>query len=78
MGIIEKIPVDSATLARLEENAKAHGRSIEEEAGETLRQATGAPSRAELVARLDEIAAMTPKGIKQTDSTLLVREDRDR
>ena len=78
MGIIEKIPVDSATLARLEENARAHGRSVEEEAAETLRQATTASTRADMIARLDEIAAMTPKGIKQTDSTLLVREDRDR
>jgi len=77
MGIIEKIAVDSATLARLEESAKAHGRSIAEEAAETLRQATGASTRAELLRRFDEIAAMTPKGVKQTDSTLLVREDRD-
>jgi uncharacterized protein (DUF433 family) len=26
---------------------------------------------------VDNIAAMTPKGVKQTDSTLLIREDRD-
>jgi plasmid stability protein len=77
MGIIEKIAVDSATLARLEEKAKAHGRSVAEEAAETLRQATDTPTRAEMLKRFDEIAAMTPKGVKQTDSTLLIREDRD-
>ena len=77
MGIIEKIAVDGATLAKLSESAKAHGRTVEEEAAEILRRAA-APSRAEVLARLDEIAAMTPKGVKQTDSTILVREDRDR
>lgn len=77
MGVIEKIVIDSATLAKLGEIAKAHGRTIEEEAAELLRRAAG-PSRAEALARLDEIAAMTPTGIKQTDSTILIREDRDR
>jgi len=78
MGIIEKIAVDSATLAKLEQSALAHGRSVEEEAAETLRVATGTLTRAEIVARLEAVAAMTPKGIEQTDSTLLIREDRDR
>lgn len=77
MGIIEKITVDSATLSKLEQNALAHGRSVAEEAAELLRKVTSTPTRAEVIARLDEIAAMTPKGVKQTDSTLLVREDRD-
>jgi plasmid stability protein len=77
MGVIEKITVDSATLAKLEQNALAHGRSVEEEAADLLRKVTSMPSRVESIARLDEIAAMTPKGVKQTDSTLLIREDRD-
>jgi hypothetical protein len=78
MGIIEKIAVDSATLARLNENARLHGRTVEQEAAEALRVATGTLTRAEIVARLEAVAAMTPKGVKQTDSTLLIREDRDR
>jgi hypothetical protein len=78
VGIIEKIAVDVATLERLEANARAHGRTLEQEAAETLRAATGVPSRADVIAHMDEIAAMTPKGIKQTDSVLLLREDRDR
>lgn len=78
MGVIEKISVDSATLARLSENARLHGRTVEQEAAEALRVATGTLSRAEIVARLEAVAAMTPRGVKQTDSTLLIREDRDR
>ncbi len=79
MGVIEKIAVDDATLAKLAENAKSHGRTLEQEAAEALRAAAGTTlTRAEILARLDAVAAMTPKGIKQTDSTLLVREDRER
>lgn len=78
MGIIEKIAVDNATLARLTENAKKHGRTLEQEAAEALRLATRELSREEIVARLEAVAAMTPKGVKQTDSTILIREDRDR
>lgn len=78
MGIIEKIAVDNATLARLSENAKKHGRTLEQEAAEALRLATRELSREEIVARLEAVAAMTPKGVKQTDSTILIREDRDR
>lgn len=77
MGIIEKISIDNATFARLSENAKRSGRTIEQEAAEALRLAVR-PRSEELVARMEAIAAMTPKGVKQTDSTILVREDRDR
>lgn len=78
MGIIEKIAVDSATLARLTESARRHGRTIEQEAAEALRIGAGVLSPEEFVRRAEAIASMTPKGVKQTDSTLLVREDRDR
>ena len=78
MGIIEKISVDDATMQKLASDAHKNGRSVEAEAAEWLRKIGGRPSRAELIARFDAIAAMTPKGVEQTDSTLLVREDRDR
>ena len=78
MGIIEKISVDDATLARLTQNAERHGRSVAEEAAEALRTQVQRLSREEFLRRADEIAAMTPKGIKQTDSAILLREDRDR
>jgi len=35
-------------------------------------------SRQDLVAELDRIAAMTPKDVVQTDSVVLLREERDR
>lgn len=77
MGIIEKIAVDDATLARLEEAAQRHGRTVEEEAADALRRSAGTLSRAEILRRFDEIAAMTPQGVKQSDSTMLIRDDRD-
>lgn len=77
MGVIEKIAVDSTTLARLEKDALAHGRSVEEEAAELLHLAVVAPSRIEMLRRFDESAAITPEGVKQTDSAVLIRQDRD-
>jgi plasmid stability protein len=64
---------------KLEELARAHHRSIEDEVAEVIERAVGDPQahnwRQESAAR---IASMTPKGVKQDDSTLLIREDRDR
>ena len=77
MGIIDKIAVDDATLARLAEKARRNGRTIQEEAAEALRLASGALPSDEFVRRAEAIAAMTPKNVRQTDSTLLIREDRD-
>ena len=66
------------TLARLKENAERHGRSLAEEAAAALRIQVQRLSRDEFVRRADEIAAMTPRNIEQTDSAILLREDRDR
>lgn len=78
MGIIEKIAVDDATLAQLTERARRHGRSVAEEAADALKSISPRLSRQDTLARLDEVAAMTPKGVVQTDSAVLLREDRDR
>lgn len=78
MGIIERITVDDATLARLTENAERHGRTLAEEAADALRGQAGRLTREEFLRRADEIAEMTPKGVRQTDSAVLLREDRDR
>ena len=78
MGIIERIAVDDTTLERLAADAKRHGRTIEQQAAEALRASTGAMTRDDFIRRADAIAAMTPKGIRQTDSAILLREDRDR
>lgn len=70
--------VEEETVQRLKKQAKDHNRSLEAELRELLKRAANRMSAAELRANADRIAAMTPKGIKQTDSTLLLREDRDR
>ena len=79
MNAITIRTISAQAIARIEELAARHHRSIEEEAADLLEKAVGEPSdRAARVAAIDRIAAMTPKGIVQTDSTLLIREDRDR
>lgn len=78
MGIIEKIAVDDATLAQLTERARQHGRTVAEEAADALKDLAPRLSREDMLTRLDEVAAMTPKGVPQTDSVTLLREDRDR
>lgn len=71
--------LDEATLRTLRARARAAGRSVEEEARELLsRRAFANVDRAELLARADRIRAMTPADVPQTDSTDLIREDRDR
>jgi hypothetical protein len=78
MGYIERVMVDDATLQRLTRLAERHGRTIEEEAALALQSEVRRMSREEFLRRADAIAAMTPKGVKQTDSAVLLREDRDR
>jgi len=70
--------VDDVIVDRLKDKAAKNGRSLEAELREVLKQAATRKTREELLAQIDSIAAMTPKGIKQTDSAKLIREDRDR
>ena len=78
--------LDQPTLSELDAMAKEHARSVESEARALLEQSVNEARRlrdwrskaAERVATADRIAAMTPPGVAQTDSTILVREDRDR
>jgi plasmid stability protein len=77
MGIIEKIVVSDETLDQLKHDAKRHGRSVEEEAAERL-SVPKRPSRAEMIDRLEQTAALLTLDVPQTDSTLLIRADRDR
>ena len=71
--------LDERIIEALTRRAKANNRSLEVEIREILVQAAqpSAPPRADLRALADRIAAMTPEG-SQTDSTVLLREDRDR
>ena len=68
--------LDDAVVEKLKSRAKANDRSLEAEARNILTGAAGRPSREELLTTADRIAAMTPKGVKQTDSAVLLRESR--
>jgi hypothetical protein len=79
MGIIEKIVVSDAVLRRLQEEADRHGKTVEQEAAERLEGGVAGESdeTIDYVAWAQRIRAMTPKGIVQTDSVRLIRDDRD-
>ena len=68
--------LDDEVVAKLKAQAKAHHRSLEAELREILTGTVDRQARKDFLARADRIAAMTPKTY-QTDSTLLIREDRD-
>ena len=66
-------------VKKLKAQAKANQRSLEAELRDLLSNEVRARDRIRRFrAMVDRIAAMTPKGVKQTDSTILIREDRDR
>jgi antitoxin FitA len=72
-----ELPEDIA--AGIEQMAAKSGMTPEMQIEILLRQSLGEFSRREfLFQEAERIAAMTPKGVKQTDSTILIREDRDR
>jgi plasmid stability protein len=68
------------TWASLSERARAHRKSIEEEAAAILESAVSVDKidRSERQKIADEIAAMTPKDVVQDDSTVFIRAERDR
>ncbi len=69
--------LDDELVAKLKARAKAHHRSLEAELRALLSEAAAHPSREEFLKAADRIAAMTPD-VKQTDSTKIIREFRDR
>ena len=76
MGKIEIDSLDDRVIQGLEARAQINGRTLEEEVRALLSQHV-LLSSAERVAIADRIRAMTPKNVKQTDSTEMVREIRD-
>ena len=70
--------LDDAVVDRLKERAKDNDRSLEAEIRTLLAQAAERPSPKKLRALAGKIAAMTPQGVEQTDSTEIIREFRDR
>lgn len=70
---------DERLLQGLSEMAKAHNRPLEVEVFELLQTAVNERTRRlELVRTAERITAKTPKDRKQTDSVLMIREDRNR
>ncbi len=69
--------LDDEVVAKLKARAKAHHRSLEAELRALLSEAAAQPSREDFLKAADRIAAMTPD-VKQTDSTKIIREFRDR
>ena len=67
--------LDDRIVAALKEQAKRHGRSLEQELRQILAGAVR-PSRADALRVADEIRRSAPP--QRTDSTDLIREDRDR
>jgi plasmid stability protein len=67
------------TFSLIAERAREHGSTIEDEVAAILEQAVGArrPPNWRLETA-DRIAAMTPKGVVQDDSTLFIRAERDK
>lgn len=65
-------------LSTLRQLASLNRLTIEEQAELLLSQVSRQEVRRNRVEILQSIAAMTPKGVKQTDSVELLREDRDR
>lgn len=67
------------TLKAIEAMAAMNHLSLEDQARDLIEKSM--PRRIpkdQLIANANRIRAMTPKGVVQTDSTLLIREDRDR
>ena len=70
--------LDPELVEKLKLQAKTNGRSLQAELHNILNRSISiATSRHAFLATADRIAAMTPK-VPQTDSAILLREDRDR
>ena len=76
MGQVIVRNLDDETIAALKSKAAMHGNSLEQELRGILAQAAK-PGPKERLALADEIRAMTP-GKRKSNSTALVREDRER
>ena len=69
--------LDDRVVANLKRTAELHGCSLEQELRNIL-SAAARPTRRERAVIAERIRAMTPTGVAQTDSAVLIREDRDK
>jgi hypothetical protein len=74
-----KLAIDDELLEEVAAAAKARGVSSESFARALLLEGLrGRESNKTVRELMEAIAAMTPRGVEQTDSVELLREDRDR
>jgi predicted transcriptional regulator len=79
MGAITIHDLDDALVDRIAKLAEANKQSLDQEIAGLIEAGLREQERHDrLIARVREIAAMTPKGVPQTDSVELLREDRER
>ena len=78
MGTVTVRNLGDKVIKHLKARARTHRRSLAAELRDLLSQASQQPLIVDAPAEADCIAAMTPKNVKQTDSVLLLREDRRR
>jgi antitoxin FitA len=76
MGQVIVRNLDDHVIAALKAKAELHGQSLEQELRSILSMAA-LPNAMERIALADRIRGLTPKR-RQTDSTRLIREDRNR
>ena len=69
--------LEDDVVESLKKRAAADGKSLEQSLRDLLREAA-MPEVARRLAIIDRIRAMGPQGKRQSDSTKLIREDRDR
>ncbi|MBN8807342.1 MAG: hypothetical protein J0I47_03765 [Sphingomonas sp.] len=79
MGQVLIRNLDDGLIADYKQAAASHGRSLEAELREALATMRPRPrlSKAELIALSERLRANTPLAAAASDSTLLIREDRD-
>jgi plasmid stability protein len=68
---------DDKVLAALRRKAELHGHSLEQELRIALPSAVRLTS-ADRVASARRVRGLTPPGVQQSDSTKLIRQERDR
>lgn len=70
------IKIEDDLKTKIEDLARSNERSLDEEISALLRKAVGAQRPESLYDAAVRISAMTPKGVKQTDSVEILREIR--
>ncbi|MBM3518506.1 MAG: hypothetical protein FJX56_11705 [Alphaproteobacteria bacterium] len=70
--------LDDQVVHDLKTRAKAHNRSLEAEVRDILAAAVHPMAPRDLRALAERVAALTPEDVTQTDSVVLLREDRGR